>query len=301
MKIAITGGTGFIGKHLARDLASRGHEVVVISRGLYTRGKEISSPEKATFISADINDTAALARAFAGCNAVAHCAGTATEDERQSFQRVHVDGARSVVEAAKQAGVKRLVLVSFLRVRPDIHSAYHTTKWEGEQIVRESGLDYTIIKAGLVYGPGDHLLHNLGNLLKKLPVFATVGLRERTVRLIAVDDLVAIIRAALLEDRLSKQTVAVVGPDEFPISTAARRISKTLGKPFLIVLPFPVFAQRMLAWVSGMMPTPLISDSQVQMLADGISVPLPDSRPLPDDLAPSTHFTEDEIRKGLPA
>jgi len=300
MKIAITGGTGFIGKHLARDLAGRGHEVVVIARGLYTRGKEISSPKNVTTISANITDTDALTRAFAGCAAVAHCAGTSTEDGLQTFQHVHVDGARSVVEAARQAGVRKLVLVSFLRVRPDINSTYHKTKWEGEQIVRESGLDHTIIKAGLVYGPGDHLLHNLGNLLKKLPVFATVGLRERTVRLIAVEDLVTVIRTALLEERLSNQTVAVVGPEEFPFSTAARRIAKTLGRPFLLVLPFPVFAQRLLAWVSGMMPTPLVSASQVQMLADGISVPLPDSQPLPDDLAPQTRFTEEQIRKGLP-
>jgi uncharacterized protein YbjT (DUF2867 family) len=301
MKIAITGGTGFIGKHLAQDLAQRGHEVIVIARGRYTRGEQVPTPENVTFISADVvHDTHALAKAFAGCAAVAHCAGTSTEDDLQTFQRLHVDGARHVVDAARQAGVKKLVLVSFLRVRPDIDSAYHKTKWEGEQIVRESGLEHTIIKAGLVYGPGDHLLHNLGNLLKKLPVFATVGLREKTVRLIAVEDLVTVIRTALLEDRLSNQTVAVVGPEEFPFSTAARRIAKTIGRPFLLVLPFPVFAQRLLAWVSGMMPQPLVSASQVQMLADGISIPLPDSQPLPPDLAPQTRFDEEQIRKGLP-
>ncbi|MGZ9235193.1 MAG: hypothetical protein ACXW4E_06680, partial [Anaerolineales bacterium] len=66
------------------------------------------------------------------------------------------------------------------------------------------------------------------------------------------------------------------------------------------VLPFPVFAQRLLAWVSGFMPKPLISASQVQMLADGVSEPLPDSQQLPEDLAPKTRFTEEQIRKGLP-
>jgi hypothetical protein len=94
--------------------------------------------------------------------------------------------------------------------------------------------------------------------------------------------------------------VAVVGPEEFPFSLAARRIAKAMGKRFLLVLPFPVFAQRLLAWVSARMPKPLISASQVQMLADGISEPLPDSTMLPADLAPTTRFTEEQIRKGLP-
>ena len=177
---------------------------------------------------------------------------------------------------------------------------FRSTKWEGEEIVRRSGLNYTILKAGLVYGPGDHLLNNLGHLLRRLPVFATVGLRERTVRLVAVQDLVSVIRAALTDERLSNQTVAVVGPEEFPFSSAARRIAKAMGKPFLLVLPFPVFAQRLLAWVSARMPKPLVSASQVQMLADGISTPLPDSQMLPEDLAPSTRFTEEQIRQGLP-
>jgi uncharacterized protein YbjT (DUF2867 family) len=300
MKIAITGGTGFIGRHLARDLVERGHQVVLIARGLYTRGEQVHSNGGLTFVRADVTDTAALTRAFAGCAAVAHCAGSSTEDGSQTFQQVHVEGARSAVTAAQQAGVKKFVLVSYLHARPDKRSAYHRTKWEGEEIVRRSGLDHTIIKAGLVYGPRDHLLNNLGHLLRRLPVFATVGLRERTVRLVAVEDLVTVIRAALTDDRLSNQTVAVVGPEEFPFSSAASRIAKAMGKPFLLVLPFPVFAQRLLAWVSARMPTPLVSASQVQMLADGISVPLPDSQMLPGDLAPSTRFTEEQIRKGLP-
>jgi uncharacterized protein YbjT (DUF2867 family) len=298
MKIAITGGTGFIGSHLTRYLVERGHQVVSISRGLYTRGQGVSAREGVSYIRANITDTAELTRAFSGCMAVVHCAGT-SEDPSQTFQQVHVEGARSAVTAAQQANVQRFVLLSYLHARPNIRSAYHTTKWEGEEIVRKSGLNYTILKAGLVYGQGDHLLHNLGNLLRRLPVFATVGVQEKTVRLVEVEDLVAIIHAALTDDRLSRRTVAVIGPEEFPFSEAARRIANAMGKRSPLVLPFPVFAQRLLAWVSSFMPKPLISASQVQMLADGISVPLPDSQPLPEDLTPKTHFTEEQIRKGL--
>jgi uncharacterized protein YbjT (DUF2867 family) len=299
MKIAITGGTGFIGRHLARDLIERGQEAILIARGLYQRNTQ--PIEGATFMALDINNTDKLQVVFSGCDAVAHCAGTSVEDGKQTFRQLHVEGVLSAVTAAERASVKKFVLISYLNVRPNVGSAYHTTKWEGEQIVRKSKLNYTILKAGLVYGPGDHLLHNLSNLFSKMPVFATVGFKEKSVRLVAVEDLVSIIRESLLdENRFSRQTMAVVGPEEFPFSTAARRIAKATGRPFLLVLPFPVLFQRILAWSSErFMPKPLITKAQVQMLADGISQPSPESMPLPDDLAPKTLFTEEQIRKGL--
>lgn len=299
MKIAITGGTGFIGRHVARDLVSRGNEVILIARGKYTRNTQPA--EGATLFKLDALDTDRLTQAFEGCDAVVHCAGTSVEESGQTFERLHVEGTRSAVIASEQAHVKKFVLVSYLNVRPNVKSAYHTTKWQGEEIVRASSLNFTILKAGLVYGQGDHLLHNLSNLFRKLPVFAAVGLREKTVRLVAVEDLVAVIRASLDPDRFSRQTVAVLGPEEFPFSQAARRIAKAMGKPSLIVLPFPVFFHRILAFFSErFMPKPLITKSQVQMLADGISRPTLESVPLPEELQPKTLFTEEQIRRGLP-
>lgn len=298
MKIAITGGTGFIGRHLAQDLIVHGHEVVVIARGLYKRNTQ--PVEGAAFVSLDINDTGKLTEAFDGCEAVVHCAGTSVQDGRQTFQQLHVEGTRSAVRAAEKAGVKKFVLVSYLNVRPNVGSEYHTTKWQGEEIVRSSALNYTVLKAGLIYGRGDHLINNLGNLFRKMPVFAAVGLREKTVRIIAVEDLVGVIRVSLEVDRFARQTVAVTGPEEFPFSQAAKRIARAMGRS-IIVLPFPVLFHRMLAFFSErFMPKPLITKAQVQMLADGISEGTPESIPLPEEFAPRTRFTEDQIRKGLP-
>jgi NADH dehydrogenase len=301
MKIAITGGTGFIGRHLARDLAQRGHEIILIARGQDTRDMSVRSLENVTFVPANINNVPKLSQAFAGCSAVAICSGTSREHGSQTYLQLHVNGASNIVSAARQAGVGKLVLMSYLRARPNVSSTYHTTKWEGEEIIRKSGLDFTIVKSGLIYGLGGHLLENLYGILHRLPVFAKVGLQEKTVRLVAVEDLVAVLRTALLEDRLSKQTVAVLGPEEFPFSTGVRRIAQTMGKKSLLILPLPIVFHRFLAWFGErFMPRPLVAASQVQMLAEGSSKPLPDSQELPEDLIPGIRFTPDQIQKGLP-
>jgi len=169
MQIAITGGTGFVGGHLA-DRLGPAHAIVISRR-----------------TGVDVENVDALARAFAGCDAVVHAAGINRELGNQTFERVHVDGTRAVVEAAKLAGVKRIVVVSFLRARPDCGSGYHETKWAAEELIRHSGIDHTILKASMIYGPGDHMVDHVSRAVKTWPVFATVGFHERTVRPSPID------------------------------------------------------------------------------------------------------------------
>ena len=100
MRVAITGGTGFVGRHLAERYAPE--DVVVVSRRT----------------GVEIDDVDALTKAFAGVDTVAHCAGINREIGDQTFERVHVRGTAAVLEAARRAGVQRVVLLSFLRARP---------------------------------------------------------------------------------------------------------------------------------------------------------------------------------------
>ena len=178
MKIAITGGTGFVGGHLARALAAEGHEAVIIARGSDCRDKTIRQLRNPTFRASGTDNEDQLAAAFAGCDAVAHCAGINREIGVQTYARVHCQGTQCVVNAARRAGVKKIVLVSFLRARPGCGSGYHESKFAAEEIVRASGLDYTIFKPGVIYGVGDHMLDHLSHAFHTFPVFAFVGFKE---------------------------------------------------------------------------------------------------------------------------
>ncbi|MBF4567606.1 NAD(P)H-binding protein [Plantibacter sp. VKM Ac-2880] len=284
MRIAITGGTGFVGRHLVERLQGDGHETVVVSRRT----------------GVDIDDTEALAAAFAGCDAVAHCAGINREIGEQTFERVHVRGTRAVVDAARRAGVGRLVLVSFLRARPDCGSGYHETKWAAEELVRGSGVPHTVLKFGMIYGAGDHMIDHVTKAVRTFPVFATVGYRERLVRPVPVADAVDVLVAAL-EGRITEPTVAVMGAETLPLGAAVRRIARVAGRRPLYI-PVPVWTIRLLARLTErLMVTPLVAKAQAQMLAEGVSAAAPPTPELPESLRPKHRFDEARIRAALPA
>ncbi|KTR02979.1 NAD-dependent epimerase/dehydratase family protein, partial [Curtobacterium citreum] len=268
MRIAITGGTGFVGRHLAERYPAE--DVVVVSRRT----------------GVPIDDVDALTAAFAGVEAVVHCAGINREIGDQTFQRVHVDGTAAVLEAARRAGVQRVVLLSFLRARPGTGSPYHETKWAAEELVRSSGLDHTVLKAGMVYGHGDHLVDHLSHTVQTVPLFASVGFRERTISPIPVAELVDVVVAAL-DGRLSRRTVAVRGGEALLLSEAVRRVARVVGRRVL-VFPAPVWAHRALGQLTEWtMRVPLVAKAQVRMLAEGVTEAAPPTEDLPADLAPS--------------
>lgn len=300
MRVAITGGTGFVGRHLARELVARGDEVVLIARGKDLRDESIYRLAGARFFNSDLSDVQELARAFAGCDAVAHCAGINREIGAQTYQRVHIEGTRRVVEAARQADVRKIVLLSFLRARPNCGSAYHESKWAAEEIVRASGIDYTIFKAGVIYGCGDHMLDHLSHALYTFPVFGLVGMKEKPVRPLAVEDLITAIVASFQDSRLSNETVSITGPEEILLSEAVRRVGEAIGRHPLYV-PTPLAIQKIIAYVAERtMKIPLLSLAQLRILSEGIVEALPPCESLPADLKPSTGFTADQIQKGLP-
>ncbi len=302
MKIAITGGTGFVGSHLARALLREGHHVMLIARGVNRGGADLlSTSPNVSFTATDLSDPEILKDAFAGCDAVAHCAGINREIGPQTYERVHVAGTKNVVIAARAAAVAKIVLLSFLRARPDCGSGYHESKWEAEEIIRRSGLDYTIVKAGVIYGRGDHMLDHLTRSFFTQPLLATVGLRTRPIRPLAIDDLVRVLGTALVDRRLSFRTLALTGPEQLSLADAVRRVAAVLEMR-AIVFPMPVCFHYALAFaLERLMTIPLVSIAQVRILSEGIVEAAGEIDPLPGDLAPRLRFSAEQIRRGLPA
>jgi uncharacterized protein YbjT (DUF2867 family) len=264
MKVAITGGTGFVGRNVARLLIDAGHNVVLFARGVDSSSLSVRAWPRVRFTALGLDDAAKLAEALTSCDAVVHCAGINRELGAQTFRRVHIEGTRNVVEAARRTGVRKITLISFLRARANCGSAYHESKWAAEELVRNSGLDYTVLKCGVIYGPGDHLLNHLSHAFYTFPVFAFVGFRDKPIRPNAVEDVARIVKACVVDGAMARRTVAVLGPEE-------------------------------------LMTIPMVAISQVRMLQEGLAAAAEPCDPMPSELAPRIGFTEDQIRRGLPA
>lgn len=279
--IAVTGSTGFLGGQLAHRL---GDEAVGLSRRT----------------GVDVTDVEALTAAFAGCSAVVHCAGINRELGEQTYQRVHIDGTAAVIEACKRAGVERVVLVSYLRARENCGSAYHESKAAAEKLVRDSGLTYAILKPGIIYGRGDHLVDHLSRTALTVPLFATVGFSPNLIAPIPVDEMATILIAAA-RGELDGQTVSVIGAETISLKKAMRRVGAVIGRR-TVIFPMPVFFHTMLATVAErVMKVPLLARSQVRMLSEGVITPAQPSTELPAHLRPRKPFSAEEIRAALPA
>lgn len=154
--VALTGGTGFVGRHVLSALLDRGHRVRLLSR--HATAPSPGRGEVA-IVRGELFDDAALAELCRGADVVVHLVGIIEQrpDRGQTFDRVHHEGTKRVLAAARAAGVRRHVHMSALGARPadvpDRRSDYHRTKWLAEEEVRRSGLEWTIFRPSIIHGP----------------------------------------------------------------------------------------------------------------------------------------------------
>lgn len=300
MRVAITGGTGLVGGHLAMALSAGGHEVVAIARGEDKRplAQTVMALPGVTRIAAGVDDPAALERAFRGCEGVAHCAGINRELGKQTYEAVHVAGTQNVVAAAEAAGVRSLALVSFLRARPSCGSRYHETKWESEEIVRASRLEWTVTKPGMMFGRGDHLIDHLSRAMRTFPVYVGVGTRR--VRPLAVEDAARVLMSALVDRSLTRKTVGLTGPTQIFFDDIARLVASIVGRrPVFVRAPIR-FHYALAAVAEATMTIPLLSKAQVRILEEELIEPALAPDRLPAELVPTTPLNRQTVESVMP-
>ncbi len=150
-RIFVTGGTGFVGSAVISELLARNLNVSAL-----INHRNLPFGDKVTPVRGDLFDPAALDRGLSGCDAVIHLIGIIMEKRSKgvTFQHIHVEGTKAIVDAAKRAGIKRYIHMSALGTRPDAVSQYHQTKYQAEEYVKQSDLDWTIFRPSMIHGPG---------------------------------------------------------------------------------------------------------------------------------------------------
>ena len=231
MNVLVTGSTGFVGRYVLRELHRAGHEIFFLSRrghsaAYYAIEKEFSGNIR----SGDILDPPALPEACAGMDAIIHLVGIISEVGGQTFENVHTHGTENLVRSAKQSGVKRFVHMSALGARPNAVARYHQSKWKAEEIVRQSGLNWTIFGPSIIYGPGDGFVNLFAKIIRRSPIVPIIGSGESKFQPIAVENVAKAFVGALKEPRSVGQTYALAGPEVYTLNQIVDQISATLHR-----------------------------------------------------------------------
>lgn len=156
--VAVTGATGFVGRTIVRELVRRGCSVRALVRDERKARKVLPiSSGQITLVSGDVSSPQALETLMQGAGSVMHLIGIIREvrlpgGQAATFKKLHVDATRDVLAAASKAGIRRYIHMSAVNARPDSKAEYSKTKWDAEILVRESDLDWTIFRPGLIHG-----------------------------------------------------------------------------------------------------------------------------------------------------
>ena len=238
MNIAIVGGTGFVGSHLVPHLVEAGHRVIAISR----TGRRLPGWTDAVEArAADVTTGAGLDEALAGADAVVHLVAIPRESGGRRFDDVNVGGTRRVVDAAQRAGIRRFVHLSVLGVVDDPKLGYLRSKARGEQLVRESSLDWVVLRPSLMFGVGDGFFNIVKTTLRYWSpgVVAIPGNGDTRFQPLSADDLAIAVERSVTDADRGGSVYELGGPDWLTYRQIVDEVMRVTGMRRL-KLPIPI-------------------------------------------------------------
>jgi uncharacterized protein YbjT (DUF2867 family) len=272
LRVLVSGGTGFVGTHVVNKLLHRGHTVAVLARDLSKTRNRYSGHVEG--VSGDVLDRSSLTAAASGRDAVVHLVGIINQKGRQTFDRMHREAVAHVVAAAGAAGVRRYVHMSAMGSSEDSPSEYGRTKAAGEALVRGSGLDWTIFRPSIIFGPGDGFVSLLAPIVRWNPGFVPViGPGTTRFQPISVYDVARVFADALEKPETIGQSYEVGGPEVFTLNQIYGEIATALGRAGKPLLHLPLWYGRILAsafeWMArrGIFGDPPLTRDQLRSLS----------------------------------
>lgn len=270
MKTVLLGASGFLGRNLVRRLGGAGHECDVLTRDA-ARRRDVKLFPGVRLLATDVYDPAALARRLEGADAAVSMAGMLNERGLggAGFRRVHVELVAALLAACRDAGVGRLLHVSAINAgRGDSH--YLRSKAEAEVLLRDSGLEVTVFRPSVIFGPGDSFFNRFARLLRLTP-FLPLACPGSRLQPVYVDDVAVAMSRALSDPASNGETFELGGPRIYTLRELVRWTADTLGlKRTIVGLPDPVSRLQgaMLDFVPG---KPFSSDNYKSLQLDNVT------------------------------
>jgi uncharacterized protein YbjT (DUF2867 family) len=265
MNVTVIGATGFVGSHLVPHLVGRGHRVRAVSR----TGRRLDWPPEVEAVAGDVETGAGLDDALRGTDALVHLVAIPRELHGRRFAEVNVLGVERVIEAARRNQVARIVHLSALGVADDPHLGFLFSKWRGEQLVRESGLDWRVLRPSLLFGPGDGFFNLIKTTLTwwSPGVVAIPGTGNQRFQPLSVHDLALAVEACLTDPARASSVYELGGPEYVTYGDIVDRVMRATGKRRLkLTVPVPLIS-AVTSVTDRILPILPVSHDQVSSLS----------------------------------
>lgn len=265
-RVLVSGGTGFVGGALVPKLVEHGYRVRVLARGR-SRSLRIAKPD-VEIVSGDVTKPKSLPQALEGIEVVIHLVGIIVEKGESTFEKVHYQGTGYLVEAAKALGVKRFLHMSALGSRPDAIARYHKTKFQAEELLRQSGLGFTIFRPSIILGPNSEFVSLFATLARLSPLLVIPRVREGRLQPIWIGDVADCFLQAIEKKETLGETYELGGPEKLSLRQIVERISSIIGRK-RPVLEVPMGLVQLGAKLSeALLPNPRVTREQLLMLKE---------------------------------
>lgn len=267
MQVFVTGSAGFVGGHVLNELLDKGHQV----KALVRPGTEykLKRPDEVEIITGDVTEIADLIAGMKGCDAAIHLVGIirAFPSRKITFERLHTEATANVVAAAKETKVSRLIHMSALGAKEDGSTPYLRTKFAAEELVRQSGLSYTVFRPSLIFGRGGEALKMFGDMVAKY-VVPIIGDGQYRFQPVSVTTVAQGFEKALELEAAKGQTLDVGGPDNVTFDEIMDTLARVMGKT-IVKIHLPVLPLRLATSALQHAPGYPLSSDQITMLMEG--------------------------------
>jgi len=266
VRIFVTGGTGFVGREVVRQLQGVGHKVNCLVRDP-ERARRLL-PAAVELCPGDLTEPSSLSAGLKECQAVIHLVGIIVEKGRSTFERIHVQGTEDLLKTVTEAGIRRFIHMSALGSRPNTPSRYHQTKYRAEQAVTQSGLDWTIFRPSAIFGPGDLFINLLARIIQSAPIVPVIGRGESRIQPISVRNVASCFALAIGNPLSHRKIYELGGPRRLTYNQIYKIIARVLDKKKASVhIPVPLVKPGALI-SEWLLPNPPITREQLIMIQE---------------------------------